>query len=183
LLKVERGRGTFVADSPRPVAPTALHLFLDDIIARGESLEVVQDEHVEVLATDAVARGLNVRPAGKVVRVRRLMRAAKPHARRTGMWATYFLTRETWRLLSPIQRSPLLQQIDQTPGLRLAQGHEVIQAIAADAETAAWLQVAPGTPILRRERQYQTASGRTVVFGWVDRITSGIPVLLSRTER
>jgi DNA-binding GntR family transcriptional regulator len=138
---------------------------------------------VEVSATPAVARRLDVRATTKVMRIRLLMRPADPHARRTNMWATYFLTRETWRLLSPIERGPLLQQIDQTPGLRLAQGHEVIHAVAADAETAAWLQVAPGTPILRRERQYQTASGRTVIFGWVDRTTSGIPVLLSRTER
>jgi DNA-binding GntR family transcriptional regulator len=96
---------------------------------------------------------------------------------------TYFLTRQTWRLLSPLRRGSLLQQIDRTPGLRLAQGHEVIQAVAADADTAAWLEVAPRTAILRRQREYQTVSGRTIVFGWVDRTTAGIPVLLSRTER
>jgi GntR family transcriptional regulator len=183
LLKVERRRGTFVADSPRPVAPTALHLFLDDILARGETLEVVRDEATDVSATPEVARALEVRSGAKVVRVRQHMFPADGRAGGTGIWLTYFLTRDTWRLLSPIQRAPLLQQIDRAPGLRLAQGHEVIEAIAADAETAAWLEVAPGTPILRRQREYQTGSGRTVVFGWVDRTTAGIPVLLTRTER
>jgi GntR family transcriptional regulator len=183
LLKVERGRGTFVADTPRPLAPTALHLFLDDIIARGDTLEVAREEQTEVAPTPVVTRALKVRAGTMVMRVRQHMRPADGHGRGTGIWLTYFLTRHTWRLLLPIDRGPLLEQLDRAPGLRLAQGHEVIEAIAADAETAAWLEVAPGTPILRRQREYQTASGRTVVFGWVDRTTGGIPVLLSRTER
>jgi GntR family transcriptional regulator, N-acetylglucosamine utilization regulator len=183
LLKVERGRGTFVADSPRPVAPTALHLFLDDILARGETLEVIREEQGEVAATPAVARAFNIGVGTKVVRVKQQMRPVDGHASGTCIWLTYFLTRQTWRLLLPIERGPLLEQLDRAPGLRLAQGHEVIEAIAADVETAAWLEVAPGSPVLRRQREYQTASGRTVVFGWVDRTTGAIPVLLSRTER
>ena len=183
LLRVERGRGTFVADSPRPLAPTALHLFVDDIIARGETLAVVREEQTEVRAPTAVARAFNIRAGTKVVRVRQHMLPADGHARGSGIWLTYFLTRQTWRLLLPIKRGPLLEQLDRAPGLRLAQGHEVIEAIAADAETAAWVEVAAGTPILRRQREYQTGSGQTVVFGWVDRTTGAIPVLLTRTER
>jgi GntR family transcriptional regulator len=183
LLKVERGRGTFVADSPRPVAPTALHLFLDDLIARGETLQVVREERTEIPATPAVARALKLRPATKVVRVRQHMLPAAGQAVGTGIWLTYFLTRQTWRRLSPLQRGPVLQQLDRAPGLRLAGGHEVIEAVAADAEAAEWLGVPPGTAILRRQREYQTAGDRTVVFGWVDRTTAAIPVLLSRTER
>jgi GntR family transcriptional regulator len=183
LLKIERGRGSFVAESPRPVAPTALHLFLDDVIARGETLEVVREEQTDVAATLAVAQALKVRAGTKVVRVRQHMRPTEGQARAPGIWLTYFFTRHTWRLLSPIQRGPLLEQLDRAPGLRLAQGHEVIEAVAAHAQTAEWLQVPLGTAILRRQREYQTASGRTVVFGWVDRTTGAIPVLLSRTER
>jgi GntR family transcriptional regulator len=184
LLKVQRGRGTFVADDPRPVAPTALHVFLDDILARAETLEVARDEETQVSAPPAVARALETRPGTHVVRVRRHMIPADPQAEQAGPWVTYFLARDIWRLLDPIRRrGPLLPEIDRTPGLHLVQGHEVIEAIAADAETAAWLEIPPGTAILRLERQYQTASGRTVVFGWVDRTTGGIPVLLSRTQR
>jgi GntR family transcriptional regulator len=183
LLRVERGRGTFVSDSPRPLAPTALHLFVDDIIARGETLRVIQEEQMEVPAPPAVARAFDIRAGTKVIRVRQHMRPNDGYAGTAGIWLTYFLSRQTWRLLLPIKRGPLLEQLDRAPGLRLAQGHEVIEAIAADAETAAWLEVAPGTPVLRRQREYQTASGRTVVFGWVDRTTGAIPVLLSRTER
>jgi DNA-binding GntR family transcriptional regulator len=103
---------------------------------------------------------------------------------RAGVWVTYFLTRHTWRLVDPMRRrGSLLQAVDRAPGLRLTQGHEVIRAIAADDETAAWLEVPPGFAMLRIERQYQTANGRTVVFGWADRAAGGIPVLLSRTER
>src|SRR5579859_975543 len=183
LLKVERGRGAFVADKPRPVGPTALHLFLDDLIARGETLEVVREEHTHVPAAPAVAHALEIRPGTKVVRIRQHMLPAGGLARRSGLWLAYFVTRETWCLLSSIQPGPVLQQLDRVPGLRLVGGHEVIEAMAADAETAAWLRVPPGTAILRRQREYQTAGGRTVVFGWVDRTTGAIPVLLTRTER
>src|SRR5213079_2897248 len=154
LLSIERGRGTFVADSPRPVAPTALHLFLDGILARGDSMEVVRDEQTEVSATPEVARALKVGLGTKVVRLRRQMLPSNPEARGTSIWVTYFLTRQIWRQVSPIQGASLLQQIDGTPGLRLAGGHEMIQAIAADGDTATWLHVAPGTAILRREREY-----------------------------
>ncbi len=184
LLKVERGRGTFVADHPRPVAPTALHVFLDDILARGETLEVLQDEPIELAAPTDVARALRLRPGAKVVRIRRHLLATESHGQQGDVWVTYFVTRTTWRRLDPNgRRGPLLREIDRTPGLRLVRGREVIQAVAADAEMAAWLMVAPGSAILQLERDYQTADGRTVVFGWVHRVTGGIPVLLSRTPR
>src|SRR5438270_7331253 len=93
LLKLERGRGTFVADSPRPVAPTALHLFVDDILARGESLEVIREEQGEVAATPAVARAFNIRVGTKVMRVKQQMRPIGGHASGSGIWLTYFLTR------------------------------------------------------------------------------------------
>ena len=63
------------------------------------------------------------------------------------------------------------------------QGREVIRAVAADKETAVVMGIAPGNAMLRLEREYQTASGRTVVFGWVDRRQGGIPVLLTRANR
>ncbi|MBV9582443.1 MAG: GntR family transcriptional regulator [Chloroflexi bacterium] len=184
LLKVERGLGTFVADDPRPVAPTALHVFLDDILARGETLQVIQDEQSEVAAPAEVAHALGVRSGTKVLRIKRHMIPPDRNDERAGVWVTYFLTRETWRLVDMMRgRGSVLQAVDRAPGLRLTQGHEVIRAIAADNETAAWLEVPPGFAILRIERHYQTASGRTVVYGWADRAAGATPVLLSRTER
>lgn len=184
LLRVERGRGTFVADDPRPVAPTALHVFLDDILGRAETLEVVRNEEAQVAAPGEVAQALGVPAGTKVVRIRRQMLPADPRARRAGPRVTYFLRRDTWRRIDARRRQgPLLPAVDRTPGLRLTQGREVIRAIPADAETAAWVEVAPGTAILRVEREYQTAAGQSVVFGWVDHTTTGVPVLLSRTRR
>jgi GntR family transcriptional regulator len=184
LLKVERGLGTFVADGAHPVAPTALHVFLDDILARGETLQVVLDEQGEVAAPTEVAHALGVRTGTKVLRVRRYMLPQDQTDEQAGVWVTYFLTRATWRLVDPMRRrGSLLQAVDRAPGLRLTQGHEVIRAIAADDETAAWLEVPPGFAILRIERHYQIASGRTVVFGWAERAAGATPVLLSRTER
>src|SRR4051794_24901348 len=56
LLRPERGRGTFVAAAARPVAPTALHVYMDDILARAEILNVVDLDQTEVPASAEVAR-------------------------------------------------------------------------------------------------------------------------------
>ena len=181
LLEPRRGRGTFVAPVPRPVAPTALHVFLDDILTRAEVHRVVDFDFAEVRASADVARRLGVKPGTRVVHVQRQVTATDEAA---SLWVTYFIPRDVWRLLDPARRrDSLLPEIDHTPGLRLTQGRELIHAVAADAATAARLEVAPGAAVLRVERAYQTATGRTVVVSWVDYRRGGIPVLLSRARR
>jgi GntR family transcriptional regulator len=181
LLEPERGRGTFVSMAARPVGPTALHVFMDDILGRAEVLKVIELEHAEVLADANVAKRLGVRPGSKVMRLRRRMLAPDSS---DSIWATYFITRDVWRKLDVAGRNgAVLPAVDRIPGLRLSQGREVIRAVAADQDTATLLDVDPGTAILRLERDYQTASGRTIVFGWVDRTHGAIPVLLSRAQR
>jgi GntR family transcriptional regulator len=181
LVEPERGRGTFVSTGARPVGPTALHAFIDDILARAEVLDVVEIDHAEVAAPPDVAGRFGLKPGTRVVRLRRRM---TPPDGSDGVWATYFVTRETWRTLDADGRGgALLSALDRSPGLRLSQGREVIRAVAADEASAALMSVAPGSAILRVEREYQTDRGRTVVFGWVDRRQGGIPVLLSRADR
>jgi len=182
LLVSQRGRGTFVSDTARPLGPTALHVSLDDILARSEILKVEEIDQAEVPAPADVARGLNVKLGAKVVRIRRRM---LPHDNPDdGVLATYFLPRDVWRMIELTRRgNSLLPEIDRLPGMRLTQGREVIRATAADAETAKLMDLEPGAALLRLERQYQTATGRTVVFGWVERKSGGIRVLLSRARR
>jgi GntR family transcriptional regulator len=181
LLEAHRGRGTFVSSDPRPVAPTALHVFLDDILTRAEALRVIDDHFAEIPAAAAVASRLGIPPGTPIVHVQRQVTATDAAA---SVWVTYFLPLEIWRTLDPDRRTEmLLPEIDHLPGLRLTQGREVIHALGADAETAARLGVAVGSPVLRVEREYQTESGQTVVFGWVDHRQGTIPVLLSRAHR
>jgi GntR family transcriptional regulator len=181
LLEPQRGRGTFVSRTPRPVAPTALHVFLDDILTRAEALKVVDYDFAEIPASAQVAQRLGLKVGSRVVHVQRQVTATEPA---DSVWVTYFIPRDVWRTLDTHRRTEmLLPEIDQTPGLRLTQGREMIHALAADAETAARLDIAPGTPLLRVEREYQTETGRTVVFGWVDHKQGRIPVLLSRAHR
>ena len=180
LLEAERGLGTFVSASARPVAPTTLHVFLDDILARAEALSVHELDRTEVPASREVAARLGFRAGAKVVRIRRRM-VARDDA--DGVWITYFVPRDVWRRLGADASGSLLPSIDQLEGLRLTQGREVIRAVAADEETAALMQVAPGTVLLRSEREYRTADGRMAVFGWADRRTGGIPVRLTRARR
>jgi GntR family transcriptional regulator len=182
LLVSQRGRGTFVSDTARPVGPTALHVSLDDILARSEILKVEEIDRAHVPAPADVARGLNVKLGTKVVRIRRRMLPRDDPD--SGVLATYFVPRDVWRMIELSRRgNSLLPEIDRLPGLRLTHGRELIQATAADAETANLIDVPPGAALLRLERQYQTASGRTVVFGWVERKSGGIRVLLSRARR
>jgi GntR family transcriptional regulator len=181
LLEPRRGRGTFVSTAPRPVAPTALHVFLDDILTRAEILKVVDNDFAEIPATAQVARRLGVKAGTRVVHVQRQVTATDPAA---SVWVTYFIPLDVWRSLDCHRRTEkLLPEIDRTPGLRLSQGREMIHALAADAETAARLDIPLGTPVLRVEREYCTDTGRTVVFGWVDHKEGRIPVLLSRAHR
>jgi GntR family transcriptional regulator len=180
LVEPRRGRGTFVAADAQPVAPATLHLFLEDLLARTESLPTVY-EHCAVAASPLVAERLGIRPGTRVMRVQRCVQRA---ADGTSDWVVYFVSTRLWRRLGVEQSrgETLLALIDRTPGLRLASGRQLIQAIAADDETAARLQIAVGTPIMRADREYQTEDGRTVLFGWVDHTSSGIPILLSRAR-
>ena len=181
LVEAERGRGTFVSTSARPIAPTAMHVFIDDILARADALQVVETDRVEVPADADVARRFGLRAGASIVRIRRRM---VPRNAGEGVWATYFVSRAVWRALDAAGRDgALLPAIDRVEGLRLTQGREVIRAVAADDETARLMGVAPGAAILRLERDYQTATGRTIVFGWVDRKNGAIPVSLSRASK
>jgi GntR family transcriptional regulator len=181
LVEAERGRGTFVSLEAQPVAPTALHVFFDDILARAEVLRVVEIDRAEVLADAEMAGRFSVVLHTRLVRLRRQMIPPDSDA---GVWTTYFISLEAWRALDADARAgSLLPALDRTPGFRLTQGREVIRAIAADAETAALMDVPVGTPLLRLERDYQTAAGRTVLYGWADRTSGAIPVLLNRARR
>src|SRR5690348_2327707 len=71
LLEAERGRGTFVSSGARPVGPTALHVFMDDILARAEVLAVTEIDHADVAASANIASRFGLRPGAKVVRLRR----------------------------------------------------------------------------------------------------------------
>lgn len=182
LIETRRGLGTFVATAARPVAPTALNVFLDDILSRTEVLTTAYVEQDEVDAPLAVAEALGIAAGTSVVRVqRRVGYGVTPD----GVWVVYFLPPDVWQRIRPadLRRDTLLRLIDDAPGLRLAGGLQTVHAVAADHETATRLGVAPGAAILRVERLYRTDSGRTVVYGWADYTHSSIPVLLSRARR
>ena len=100
-------------------------------------------------------------------------------------WVVYYLPLWLWAALGvpDLKGHALLPLVDRTPGSRLGEGRQVIEAIAADAATAARLEIPLGTPILRLEREFRTADGRIAVVGWIDHHGGDIPVLLSRARR
>jgi GntR family transcriptional regulator len=177
----ERARGTFVADQVRPTAPVELHGFLDDVIVLGELGETVRLERDEIEAPPAVAEHLGLAAGTCITRIRRLRGL---HGAAT-TWVVNYLPLDVGRQfgLDDLRSISVIQCIDRVPGLRLAQGREVITARAADTETAAQLGVEPGTPILLVERELQTQSGRTVDFAQFHYLGHPQSVRLSRVRR
>jgi GntR family transcriptional regulator len=176
-----RAHGTFVAEQVRPTAPVTLYGFLDDVILLGEFGETLRVERDEVEAPPAVAEHLGVAAGTCVTRIRRLR---APHGA-ANTWVVNYLPLDIGRQFSldDLRAASVIQCIDRVPGLRLAQGHEVITAQAADAEAAAQLGVEPGTPILLVERELQTQAGRTVDFAQFHYLGHPQSVRLSRVRR
>ena len=185
LLKIERGRGSFVAESPTSscadgIAPVPGRHHRARRNARGGPRRTDGRR-----GRTAVAQALRVRAGTKVVRVRQHMRPTDGQAARTGHLVDLFsYSTHLAPAVANCGAARCWNRLDRAPGLRLAQGHEIIEADQRPTpKRQSGSKYRSGRAILRRQREYQTASGRTVVFGWVDRTTGAIPVLLSRTER
>jgi DNA-binding GntR family transcriptional regulator len=139
-------RGTFVADQIRPQAPVELYGFLDDVILLGEIGETLRVERDEVEAPPSVAEHLHEKVATPVMRIRRL-RAPNGVA---NTWVVNYLPLDVGQQfgLDDLRTASVIQCIDRLPGLRLAQGHQVITAQSADTEVATQLGIQPGTPLI-----------------------------------
>lgn len=147
LIYRQQGRGTFVA--PRPMAHplTRLSSFSEDMRARGiePGAQILNFELVP--AEDPVASALDVEPDRKVLYIKRLRLA---DGRAVGIHNAYLRDVEITR--SALEEIGSLYQLLEARGSRLAEGEEVIEAVAATEEIAHLLHVTPGSPLLQVTR-------------------------------
>jgi GntR family transcriptional regulator len=164
LIERRRPRGTFVAQHVKAAAVAQLHGFLEDLVLLGDIGRTLSCEIEHVPADAAVAARLGVPPGSPVTRISRVRSTGGSG---TDAWIVNHVPGDVGRALDPhrLQTESLVQLLNETPGIRLADGFETLRACSADEETATRLSLPPGAPVLQLDRLLQTDTGRVVDFG------------------
>jgi GntR family transcriptional regulator len=151
LLVRRQGKGTFVATHHEP---RAQFRFLRLVPDRGES-EPAQSTFLEcrrLKAPPDVAQQLGLRGNDSVVFLRRLLSVGGAPLVLDDIW----LPAAQFRGLTPERlaeyRGPLYGLFESEFGTRMIRAEERIRAVAADADIAALLKVAAGSPLLLVDR-------------------------------
>ncbi|MEY4752824.1 MAG: hypothetical protein RJA44_499 [Pseudomonadota bacterium] len=162
LLVRRQGKGTFVAThSEEKIQYRFLRLTSDS----GEELRPMERRFLECRRTRAsveVARALDLRSGDAAVQIRRTLSHAGRPVVLDDIWlpGNLFKGLTAERLSS--SRGPLYSLFETEFGVRMIRAEEKIRAVAADADSAAMLQVEPGAPLLSVERRAMTYGDKPV---------------------
>ncbi len=159
LIYRERGRGTFVARRPMVHPLQRLESFSEDITARGltPAAQILSFEHIP--APEEVALALELEPGHEVLRIKRLRLADD---RPVGIHDSYL--RGVYFDQTTLEKYNSLYALLEDRGLILANGEEVLEAIAADQEASELLKVPLGAPLLLVSRTVYLESGQPIEF-------------------
>jgi GntR family transcriptional regulator len=155
----ERGRGTFVARQPMVHPLQRLESFTEDITARGltPSAQILGFEHVP--APEEVGLALELEPAHEVLHIKRLRLADDCPV---GIHDSYL--RGVYFDQTTLEKYDSLYALLEDQGLVLAEGEEVLEAVAANQEISELLNVPPGSPLLLVSRTVYLESGQPIEF-------------------
>jgi GntR family transcriptional regulator len=154
LLVRRQGKGTFVAThAEQQIQYRFLRLQPDEGDQRSEGpAERNIIECRRLRAPAEIARLLGLRSGDPVLQVRRVLAFHGVPAILEDLWLPGIpfkgLTLETLAA----DRGPMYALFETQFGVRMVRAEEKIKAVAADADAAALLDVAPGTPLLSVER-------------------------------
>jgi GntR family transcriptional regulator len=160
LLVRRQGRGTFVAThAEQKVQYRFLRLMPDE---GSESLERQLLDCRRQRAPAVIARSLQMRTGDAMVEVRRLLSSKGVPVVLDDIWlpGELFKGLTTERLNQ--HRGPFYGLFETEFGVQMIRAEEKIRAVAADAESAALLQVPVGTPLLSVERLSFTYGDKAV---------------------
>ena len=160
LLVRRQGRGTFVAThAEEKVQYRFLRLMPDE---GSESLERQLLDCRRQRATAAIAKTLQMRSGDAMVEVRRLLSSKGVPVVLDDIWlpGDLFKGLTTERLNQ--HRGPFYGLFEAEFGVQMIRAEEKIRAVAADAESAALLQVPVGAPLLSVERLSFTYGDKAV---------------------
>jgi GntR family transcriptional regulator len=150
LLVRRQGKGTFVAThAEQKVQYRFLRLMSD---AGSEPLGRQLLECRRTRAPAAIAKQLQLRAGDAMVEVRRLLHSKGQPVVLDEIWlpGTLFKGLTGERLAQ--HRGPFYGLFEAEFGVHMIRAEEKIRAVAADADSAALLQLPPGTPLLSVER-------------------------------
>lgn len=159
LVYRQQGRGTFVAPQHMLHPLTRLSSFSEDMLARRLEPQAKILVFESVPAGTNVALALDVRSGQEVLRIKRLRLA---DGRAVGVHDAYLRDVEITR--DALEETGSLYRLLETHGVRLSEGEEVIEAVAATREMGHLLNVTPGAPLLQVTRTMVNDANKPVEF-------------------
>jgi GntR family transcriptional regulator len=176
-----KGRGTFVRAAKVEESISLLSSFTDNLRARGIPFHIELLDQARVRADAPIARALEIRLNGPVIRIRRLALIRDE----PGAILDAYLDAERFKGLQSIDgfgdgRS-LYGTLSTDFDTRLGRADNTLEVVRLDDERADLLQVPPGSPALEMQSITQDTKGRPVEIAWVtyraDRFTFTLSAL------
>jgi GntR family transcriptional regulator len=169
LVTRQAGRGTFVLN-PEAESQHWAAQSLEDMVDRGFGgrLEQAALAMLEGPAAAAIAARLAL-PAGAPVACFSWLRSGRdgPYAFARVHIAGEHAGRLPADWAARLQTTRLLHMLEDACAVHAHRARQVSAAVAADADLAARLQVAPATPLLRLERTYFTRAGMPLEYACI----------------
>jgi len=170
LVVRRQGKGTYVAThAEQEVRYRFLRLVPDEVEAPGERVQADAGKLVRQLldckrqrAPAWIARQLQMRAGDAMIEVRRLLHARGRPVVLDDIWLPGALFKGLTLERLEQQRGPFYGFFEAEYGVHMIRAEEKIRAVAADAESAALLQVPVGAPLLSVERLSFTYGDRPV---------------------
>jgi GntR family transcriptional regulator len=163
LLVRRQGKGTFVATHHEPKAQYRfLRLVPDHGAPRPASSRFLECRSVRGAAE--IASRLGLRAGTGLIHVRRVLMFGEVAAVLDDIWLPSNPFRRLSAELLAQYKGPLYALFESEFGVRMIRAEERLCAVAATADAAAALQVAPGSPLLRVDRVSYTYGDRAIEF-------------------
>lgn len=158
LLYRTQGKGTYVADNTVAFRLSTMLSFSRTLQAQGYQVETQVLRKEIIPGAPDVLKRLQLQPDSRVIVIQRLRRvqgqAATIH--------TSFLEQRTYEPIMQVDltQESLLDVIQKISRTAIAYTQDSVQADVVTAEEANWLEIAPGSPVLRVEGVAYSESGQ-----------------------
>lgn len=161
LILRRRGVGSFVAERRRGVHAIHLSGSLDEFLSSASQLRPKVLSLGICPAPSEIAEDFGLSPRGHVLRLELLSHGEEgPLAH-----ACFYFRQEVDAVLTAedlSQQEPVIRTVERKLGVRIARASQVIEAAAAEAETAKHLGLKVNRPLLKTSRRYYTAEGELI---------------------
>jgi GntR family transcriptional regulator len=162
LIEIRRGTGTFVAQPRITQELTELAGFVEDMDALGHAATARLIDRTVVVADAGVAQHLALAVGTRVMRIRRLRLASGVSM---SLDETYLPLEIGEKIVTHnLEAEPIFTLLERRYDIPLVGAEYKLEAISADREVAAALEVEPGSPIFLIERTSYGVGDRPVDY-------------------